>query len=717
MGEVVLSSDECMELDVLQEAKSTGREVDMEKMEDGSGGGGGLVRWERFLPRMALRVLLVEADDSTRQIIAALLRKCSYRVSAVPDGLKAWEVLRGRPHNIDLILTEVELPSISGFALLTLVMEHEICKNIPVIMMSSHDSISMVYKCMLRGAADFLVKPVRRNELKNLWQHVWRRQSQSSSGGNGPQDESVAEQKVEATAENNAGSNHSSGYKACIQRNKECIEKGSDAQSSCTKPDMEAESAYMENMQDPSQTKWRSLASDTELQRHDTDVELDQKLLMQENKAGGSAMALHKDANTVSWSKEAEQESQKEDPNNTSEACDNNDVLLNSSKEAIDLIGAFDNYSKCSYRNPGSNTVTSNFDSPPQLDLSLRRCHPLGSENQIANEKHTLNHSNASAFSRYINRTMPPVRPALAGVCNQQKECATDSDKHLPTCLPANNSDPPGPSPTLLSQRTINAMATSQSGQAETAIPCPQQRVFPVPVPVRGIKIDNICAGYGSAIFCAQSGPSPLHSPTSASQQDGSIQVNRFHQSSFETSSSKQLFEPFGQNATTNLNHQIRHNQEHKLESLDDRGHFSPATDQSGSSSLCNGTASHLNSIGCGSICGSNGTVNPVSVGTTSHLNSIGCGSICGSNGAEGGNEEGLFARDGNLHRSIQREAALTKFRLKRKDRCFEKKVRYESRKKLAEQRPRVKGQFVRQVPTDPRPVENNNFCGNSLDG
>lgn len=43
--------------------------------------------------------------------------------------------------------------------------------------MSSRDSISMVLKCMLKGAADFLIKPVRRNELRNLWQHVWRRHS------------------------------------------------------------------------------------------------------------------------------------------------------------------------------------------------------------------------------------------------------------------------------------------------------------------------------------------------------------------------------------------------------------------------------------------------------------------------------------------------------------------------------------------------------------
>ncbi|KAH9607606.1 hypothetical protein KSS87_022791 [Heliosperma pusillum] len=100
-------------------------------------------------------------------------------VATAQDGLKAWEVLKARPHGIDLILTEIELPSISGYALLTLIMEHEIRKNIPVIMMCKYDSVSLVYKCRMRGGADFLVTPIRINELKNLWQHVWRRQSVS----------------------------------------------------------------------------------------------------------------------------------------------------------------------------------------------------------------------------------------------------------------------------------------------------------------------------------------------------------------------------------------------------------------------------------------------------------------------------------------------------------------------------------------------------------
>ncbi|KAK6929252.1 hypothetical protein RJ641_005457 [Dillenia turbinata] len=39
---------------------------------------GPVIRWERFLPVRSLKVLLVENDDSTRQVVSALLRNCSY---------------------------------------------------------------------------------------------------------------------------------------------------------------------------------------------------------------------------------------------------------------------------------------------------------------------------------------------------------------------------------------------------------------------------------------------------------------------------------------------------------------------------------------------------------------------------------------------------------------------------------------------------------------
>lgn len=41
--------------------------------------------------------------------------------------------------------------------------------------MSAQDEVSIVVKCLRHGAADYLVKPLRTNELLNLWTHMWRR--------------------------------------------------------------------------------------------------------------------------------------------------------------------------------------------------------------------------------------------------------------------------------------------------------------------------------------------------------------------------------------------------------------------------------------------------------------------------------------------------------------------------------------------------------------
>ncbi|KAG2301259.1 hypothetical protein Bca4012_059456 [Brassica carinata] len=240
-------SDEVVEVTVVEKVaevdggKSARRRM---RRKDAAEGGDGLVKWEKFLPKISLRVLLVEADDSTRQIISALLRKCSYRVAAIADGLKAWEMLKGKPESVDLILTEVDLPSISGYALLTLIMEHDICKNIPVIMMSTQDSVNTVYKCMLKGASDYLVKPLRRNELRNLWQHVWRRRQSSLAPDSILLDESVGQQKPEGASANNSTSNHDDAFET---DQLPVIGSGGDDQSSCSRPEMQGESADVED--------------------------------------------------------------------------------------------------------------------------------------------------------------------------------------------------------------------------------------------------------------------------------------------------------------------------------------------------------------------------------------------------------------------------------------------------------------------------------------
>ncbi|EOX95583.1 Pseudo response regulator, putative isoform 2 [Theobroma cacao] len=398
-------------MEVEMEVGTAGERKKRNKNEE-KDGSSAVVRWERFLPRMVLRVLLVEADDSTRQIITALLRKCSYKVAAVPDGLTAWETLKGGPHNIDLILTEVELPSISGFALLTLVMEHDICRNIPVIMMSSHDSISMVLKCMLKGAADFLIKPVRRNELRNLWQHVWRRHS--LGGGRVPHNLPATEHEVEATAENNAESNQSSDYGSSTQKNKEGSDTQGLSQLKCTSSNF----------------------SDTGGEQLGNVIKLCQGSLQAEGQAEENSNRLQKEVAYCSVACESTASRLEENPASVKGMThdtavglqsdrDNenvmirvgcNDELVGPPTGAIDLIGSFDNRPKGTFGLSILSDGANKFEFSPQLELSLRRSCLSSTKNQGTSERPTLNHSDASAFSWYNNsKSLQPIFPTLAG--------------------------------------------------------------------------------------------------------------------------------------------------------------------------------------------------------------------------------------------------------------------------------------------------------------
>ncbi|KAF5464550.1 hypothetical protein F2P56_014621 [Juglans regia] len=679
-------------------AACTGEGIEMERKyedaENKDGPGDNVVKWER------LRVLLVEADYSTRQIITALLRKCSYRVAAVPDGLMAWETLKGRPHNIDIILTEVELPSISGFALLTLVMEHDICKNIPVIMMSSHDSISMVLKCMLKGAADFLIKPVRKNELRNLWQHVWRRHT--GTGGHIPQNSAVQQRKVEATFENIAPSNNSSDCVASTLRNIESSEKESDAHSSCTTPYSEAEGAYMQNMQGPSQKNWTATnLSNSVMGKHVGCAKLDKESVMPDSENGeksnrsGSEVAPYREvcdstalrfrgdhacAESITHNEGVQEETNRGNAGIASKVHGRNDEVFEPSSGAIDLIGTFHNQPKCIYLNSNNKDGgTNKFEFVPHLELSLRRTCSSNSNYQGAEERPTLNHSSASAFSWYDSskilqpHLLTPSRnwTKLEEGGSKSHELSSNQLSRSLNCTFLQ-----------LSQEKLSSTIIGPSRQGELKFPSLQLGTNPVP----GTRYDNSCDGYSHVlpvVLYNQSGPPTAWSPKAACQRDQSpLPSSTSVQSNPVIQNSEQGYHHSDE--TTESSIHLAVHEDNNLKPVEEHRHGSPAVGQT--SSLCNGPGDQSKGVAYGN-------------------SSKGIDETAPATAPESWNETGLSIHDGSRRmdslRSSHREAALTKFRLKRKERCFEKKVRYHSRKRLAEQRPRVKGQFVRQVQTD----------------
>ncbi|OAY70033.1 Two-component response regulator-like APRR1 [Ananas comosus] len=136
----------------------------------GCGSGG-----HRFLDRSKVRILLCDNDPKSSQEELHLLAKCSYQVTSVRSARQLIDVLRAQAADIDIILAEVDLPVAKGFKMLKYITRDKDLRRIPIIMMSSQDEVSVVVKCLRLGAADYLVKPLRTNELLNLWTHMWRR--------------------------------------------------------------------------------------------------------------------------------------------------------------------------------------------------------------------------------------------------------------------------------------------------------------------------------------------------------------------------------------------------------------------------------------------------------------------------------------------------------------------------------------------------------------
>ncbi|KAJ9677468.1 hypothetical protein PVL29_022451 [Vitis rotundifolia] len=130
---------------------------------------------DSFIDRSNVRILLCDNDTKSSDEIFTLLCGCSYQVTAVRSARQVIDALNAEGHDIDIILAEVDLPMTKGMKMLKYIMRDKELRRIPVIMMSAQDEVSVVVKCLRLGAADYLVKPLRTNELLNLWTHMWRR--------------------------------------------------------------------------------------------------------------------------------------------------------------------------------------------------------------------------------------------------------------------------------------------------------------------------------------------------------------------------------------------------------------------------------------------------------------------------------------------------------------------------------------------------------------
>jgi diguanylate cyclase (GGDEF)-like protein len=103
------------------------------------------------------RVLIVDDSTANRFMLAQLVRARGCQVVEASGGQQAIDIVSTQA--IDLVLLDIRMPDVDGFAVLEFMKGRDELKNIPVIVVSSLDELSATVRCISMGAEDYLMKP------------------------------------------------------------------------------------------------------------------------------------------------------------------------------------------------------------------------------------------------------------------------------------------------------------------------------------------------------------------------------------------------------------------------------------------------------------------------------------------------------------------------------------------------------------------------------
>jgi diguanylate cyclase (GGDEF)-like protein len=114
---------------------------------------------------MSHAILIIEDTSSVRQQVLETLHGTDLFSSyfEAGNGLEGLKILLNE--KIDIVLCDVEMPGMDGFKFLAMVNAREDLKDIPVLLLTSHEAMETKVKALEQGASDYLTKPFSPEEL------------------------------------------------------------------------------------------------------------------------------------------------------------------------------------------------------------------------------------------------------------------------------------------------------------------------------------------------------------------------------------------------------------------------------------------------------------------------------------------------------------------------------------------------------------------------
>ena len=113
---------------------------------------------------MSKNVLIVDDSKTVRNLVAFILKAEGIKVTTAEDGLDGLEKLYSMPQ-VDLILTDINMPRMDGFSFIIAVREQDTYKDIPIIILSTEGGEEDIQKGIRLGANLYMVKPAQPEKM------------------------------------------------------------------------------------------------------------------------------------------------------------------------------------------------------------------------------------------------------------------------------------------------------------------------------------------------------------------------------------------------------------------------------------------------------------------------------------------------------------------------------------------------------------------------
>ena len=116
---------------------------------------------------MVNTILVVDDSPTVVKFVSFSLKNKGFKVITACDGMDAIEKISNLSDDVDLVITDLNMPNLDGYGLIGTLRQNEKFSETPIIILTSEEGEEDKQKGLDVGASSYLVKPFKSSILLN----------------------------------------------------------------------------------------------------------------------------------------------------------------------------------------------------------------------------------------------------------------------------------------------------------------------------------------------------------------------------------------------------------------------------------------------------------------------------------------------------------------------------------------------------------------------